>query len=96
MFKEENNKKNIISSNDSKGKGINPDSLKDGIGKEIAEKAGEQLSQINSKVGKTLGKAANGISEAGNYAKMLGSKTALLGSKPITYGENNPHQKFIM
>lgn len=76
MFKEENNKKNIISSNNSKGKGINPDSLKDGIGEKIAEKAGEQLSQINSKVGKTLDKAASGISEAGNYAKMLGSKTA--------------------
>ena len=76
MFKEENSKKNIISSNSSKEKGMNPDSLKDGIGKEIVTKAGEQLSQVNSKVGKTLGKAANGISETGNYAKMLGSKTS--------------------
>ena len=33
MFKEENNKKNIISSNSSKEKGMNPDSLKDGIEK---------------------------------------------------------------
>ena len=93
MFKEENSKKNIISSNSSKEKGMNPDSLKDGIGKEIVTKAGEQLSQVNSKVGKTLGKAANGISETGNYAKMLGSKTSLLGEQTENLWGKQPTSK---
>ena len=92
MFKEENNKRilyHLIARRKRNESGL----FKDGIGKEIVTKAGEQLSQVNSKVGKTLGKAANGISEAGNYAKMLGSKTSYWENKPKTYGENNPLQK---